>query len=175
MAIAAAQDLCGQEDYILATDTDELVDGRALQGFTGDYACLHLVVSRFFLNYRMVAGSPKGSRPASLIIKARYLMDQGISYARFYLARRWAHAQVIRDAGWHFTSVNDADRIALKLGSYAHQEQVKARFRTPEHFRQILERLRSGDFEPGWERVALDERMPDYVRRNQAALAALIL
>ncbi len=175
MAIAAAEGLCGQDDYLLITDTDEVVDGRALEGFAGDYACLHLVVSRFFLNYRMAPGSRRGSRPAAAIFKARLLMENGISYARFYPARRWSDAYVIGDAGWHFTSVNDADRIALKLDSYAHQEQQKAQFRTPEHFRQILERIRAGELEPGWERVELDERMPAYVRRNQAALADLIL
>ena len=175
MAIAAAQGLCGQEDYLLATDTDEVVARRVLDGFCGDYACLHLVVSRFFLNYRMTPGSPKAMRPASAIFKAKHLMEHGISHARFFLARRWSNAYVIRGAGWHFTSVNDADRIALKLSSYAHQEQVKARFKTPEHFRQVLDRIRAGEMEPGWERVDLDDGLPDYVRQNQAALADLIL
>ena len=175
MAIAAAQGLCGQEDYLLVTDTDEVVARRAIDGFGGDYACLHLLVSRFFLNYRMTPGSPKGMRPASAIFKARLLMEQGISYARFFLARRWSNAYVIGDAGWHFTSVNDPDRIALKLSSYAHQEQAKARFKTPEHFRQVLERIRAGELEPGWARVDLDDGLPDYVRQNRAALADLIL
>lgn len=173
--VAAARELCGQDDYILATDTDEVISATALDGFRGDYAALRLTVSRFFLNYRMKPGNPRGARPAAAIFKARYLERHGLSYSRFFLARRSSSAHVIPDAGWHFTSVNDADRIALKLGSYAHQEQTKRHFKTPEHFRQMLERIRAGDFEPGWERVELDDRLPPYIRRNREAFADLIL
>ena len=175
VAIAAAQDLCGRDDYILATDTDEIIAPTALDGFVGDFACLQLTVSRFFLNYRMKPGTPRASRPAAAIFKAKYLERHGLSYARFFLARRFSSAYVIPDAGWHFTSVNDADRIALKLGSYAHQEQTKAQFKTPAHFSEMLERIRGGEFEPGWERVDLDDLLPPYIRRNREALAQMIL
>ncbi len=174
-AIAAAQDLCGQDDYILITDTDEIIAPHALDGFTGDFACLQLMVSRFFLNYRMKPGAARAFRPAAAIFKARHLEKHGLSYARFFLARRSSSAYVIPDAGWHFTSVNDADRIALKLGSYAHQEQTKTQFKTPDHFREMLERIRAGEVDPGWERVELDDHLPPYIRRNREALAHLIL
>ena len=144
--VAAAQALCGRDDYILATDTDEIIAPSALDGFRGDFAALRLTVSRFFLNYRMKPGNARGARPAAAIFKAGLLERHGLSYARFYLARRSSTAHVIADAGWHFTSVNDADRIALKLGSYAHQEQTKKHFKTSDHFRQMLERIRAGDF-----------------------------
>ncbi len=175
VAIAAAQQLCGRDDYILITDTDEIIAPGALDGFVGEFACLQLTVSRFFLNYRMKPGSPRAARPAAAIFKARHLERHGLSYARFFLARRSSSAFVIPDAGWHFTSVNDADRIALKLGSYAHQEQTKMQFKTSDHFRQVLERIRAGECEPGWERVELDERLPPYIRRNRDALAEIIL
>jgi beta-1,4-mannosyl-glycoprotein beta-1,4-N-acetylglucosaminyltransferase len=175
VAIAAAQHLCGRGDYILATDTDEIIRPTALDGFNGDFAALQLTVSRFFLNYRMKPGNSRGSRPAAAIFRARYLESHGLSYARFFLARRSSSANVIPDAGWHFTSVNDADRIALKLGSYAHQEQTKSQFKTPAHFREKLDRIRAGEFEAGWERVELDDRLPPYIQRNRAALAAMIL
>ena len=175
VAVAAAQDLCGQDDYILATDTDEIIAPGALDGFMGDFACLQLSVSRYFLNYRMKPGHPKATRPASLIVKAKHLQEHGLSYVRFFLARRWSSAYAIPDAGWHFTSVSHPDRIAQKLGSYAHQEQRKAEFKTPAFLAQVIERIRGGEFEPDWERVELDDRLPGYVQRNQSALGEMIL
>ena len=174
-ALTALQGICGQEDYVLLTDADEIVRPSALDGFVGEFACLWLAVSCLFLNYRPKSGSPKATRPAAVIVKARHLMQHGLSFVRFFLARRGSSAYVVPDAGWHFTSVNDPDRIALKLGSYAHQEQAKERFRTPAHFREQLARIRAGEYEPGWERVDLDDRFPDFIQRNRSALAELIL
>ncbi len=175
MAIAAAAGLCGEDDYILETDTDEIVDRRALQGFTGDFACLQLTVSRYFLNYRPCADRRERTGPASSIFKARHLMRHGVSYARFAIARRHPWAHVIPVAGWHFTSVADAAGIALKLESYAHQEQTKARFRQADHFQAILDRIRGGELEPGWERADPDRDLPAFVRDNREALADLLI
>jgi hypothetical protein len=84
-------------------------------------------------------------------------------------------APAIADAGWHFTSMMDAVAVSRKVDSYAHQEQSKAHFRSAAFYDGLLHRIRQGDYESGWERTDIDETFPDYVRRNQAALADMIL
>ena len=175
MAIAAAVDLCSAEDMILITDVDEIVDGEALRGFDGDFAALQMRMSRFFLNYRPAPENKKRMRRTAAVFKAKHLARHGSSFARFVLAREQPQAYVVPDAGWHFNSMTDAHGVARKLGSYAHQEQSKARFRGAEHFQGVLDQIRQGAPEPGWEITGIDDTFPAYVRRNQAALADMIV
>lgn len=175
MAIAAASGLCGAEDYILATDADEIIDRKALEGFTGDYACLQTRVSRFFLNYRPDRSNRKRLRRASAIFKAKHLTRHGVSFARFVLARRWPRSYLIPEAGWHFTSITDGAGVAQKIAGYAHQEQTKAHFRDEQHFSSLLDRVRAGQLEPGWEKAELDDSFPEFVLRRREELRPLIL
>ena len=175
MGIAGASGLCGEEDYIVETDLDEIIDGRALEGFEADFAGLELKLSRFFLNYRPTGASPEHARAKSTIFKARHRARHGLSYCRLVLAGSYREAHLVRDAGWHFTSAFDAAGISLKVNSYSHQEQDKPEFRTQSHFQTILDRLRRGQFDPGWERAEIDDSFPGCVRRNREAFARLIL
>lgn len=175
MGIQGASGLCGEDDYILETDTDEIVRGPALEGFSGEYAAIQLRTSRFFLNYRPLPQNPDHVRPASSIFRAKYLARYGLSYARFVLARGHGSANVIPHGGWHFTSVADAAGISRKVKSYAHQEQAKDHFKSEPHFQAIIDRLKAGELDPGWERAELEADLPPFVARNREALKALIL
>jgi beta-1,4-mannosyl-glycoprotein beta-1,4-N-acetylglucosaminyltransferase len=175
MAIAGASGLCGEEDYILETDVDELIDGRVLDGFEADFASLDLRLSRFFLNYRPSVGNPSRTQMKSSIFKARYRQRYGVSYSRIVLGGWDRRSHVLRDAGWHFTSMMEADAISLKVHSYSHQEQTKEKYRSVDHFERTLERIREGDLDPGWERVDLDDSFPASVRRNPEAFAKVLL
>ena len=175
MAIAGASGFCGEEDYIVETDLDEIINGQPLQGFEADFAALELTLSRFFLNYRPAEESPERARVKSTIFKAKHRRRHGLSYCRFVLAGVHREAHLVPNSGWHFTSVFDAAGISLKVNSYAHQEHGKPEFRTPEHFKTILDRLRAGQLEQGWERAELDETFPAYVRENPQAFADMIL
>jgi beta-1,4-mannosyl-glycoprotein beta-1,4-N-acetylglucosaminyltransferase len=175
MAIAGASGLCGEDDYILETDVDEIVDRPALEGIETDFAALDLNLSRFFLNYRPAPGNPERTALKSTLFKAKHLSRHGVSYGRSYLAHRYSKAHVVPDAGWHFTSMFDAPGISLKVQSYAHQEHGKAKFRSIPHFQALRGRLRAGEFEPGWERVDLDGSFPRSLHRHLDEFADVIL
>jgi len=136
---------------------------------------LQTLVSRFFLNYRPDAGNKKRLRRTSSIFKAKHLTRFGVSFARFVLARHWTRAYAISHAGWHFTSVSDAAGISEKIHSYAHQEQTKPQFRGAGHFQDLLDQIRGGAAEPGWEICTLDETFHAYVREHRDVLAEIIL
>jgi beta-1,4-mannosyl-glycoprotein beta-1,4-N-acetylglucosaminyltransferase len=175
MAIAGASGLCGAEDYILETDVDEIIDGRALEGFEADYAILDLRLAKYFLNYCPGPGHRERSTPKATIFKAELRERYGISYGRFNLARRTHDAYLINNAGWHFTSVFDAEGISLKVKSYAHQEVGKAIYRSTPYFESLRERLKAGELDPGWERVALDDSFPQALLNNLDAFSEVIL
>ena len=175
MAIAGASGLCGEDDYILETDVDEIIDRRAVEGIEADFAALDLTLSRFFLNYRPAPGNPDRTELKSTLFRAKHLARHGVSYARSYLSRRYPKAHIIEDAGWHFTSMFDAPGISLKVQSYAHQEHSKAKFRSIPHFQALRDRLRAGELEPNWERVELDDRFPSSLHRHLADFSDVIL
>lgn len=175
MAIAGVLGLCGAEDYILETDVDEIIDGRALDGLEADYAILDLRLAKYFLNYCPGPEHRERSTPKATIFKARLRERYGISYGRFNLARRAPDAYLIRNAGWHFTSVFDAEGISLKVQSYAHQEAGKAIYRSVPYFESLRERLKAGRLDAGWERVELDDSFPRALMNNLDAFSEVIL
>jgi hypothetical protein len=174
-AVAGIADVCAPDDLVLITDVDEVIDRRALDGFEGEFAGLRMQTFRYFLNYRQ-AVERKAQLGNASVWKAGLLGRVGSSYARVVL-RSWMKADCILDAGWHFTSVNDAAGIANKIRSYSHQENAEKKGVAWDEgfFAERLDRIRSGELEPGWERWEIDERLPSYVRRNRDELAALIL
>ena len=175
MAIAGAAGLCGMEDYILETDVDEVIDHRALEGLEADFAALEVTLSRFFLNYRPAPGNPKRARPKASVFKAKHRVRHGLSYGRFSQSLRFPEAHRIPNAGWHFTSMFDADGLSLKARSYSHQEQTKEHFRSTDFFQSVLSRLRRGELDPGWERAELDDSFPTTLLRRREDFDDLIL
>jgi tetratricopeptide (TPR) repeat protein len=172
MAVKALSGVCAPEDLVLLTDVDEIVDRRALEGFEGDSAGLRMAMFRFFLNYRPTADNLPWRRTGA-VFRAGLLQRFGSSYARFCLARRKS-GQVLREAGWHFTSIGDSRRVVAKINSYAHQER-KAVWRDEDRVGRLFEAIRGGRPEHGWERAEIDDSFPRYVRENQDALKDLMI
>jgi hypothetical protein len=172
MAVSALSGLCAPEDLVLLTDVDEIVDRRALEGFDGDFAGMRMAMFRFFLNYRPATDNLPWRRTGA-VFRARHLQRFGASYARFCLARR-KHGYVLREAGWHFTSIGDSRRLVAKVNSYAHQERKDA-WRDEDRVARMFADIRAGRAEPGWERAEIDDTFPRYVRENQDALKDLMI
>jgi hypothetical protein len=167
MALTGVADLLGVDDLLLSTDADEVVDGRCLERFAGEYAAMLMHTFRFYLNYH----SAKGTQYTGVMFRAKYLQKFSLSCARAFL-RSSKYTQVLDDCGWHFTSVGDAAGIANKIRSFAHQEYAHL---DEEHFERILEKLRKGRGQEDWEFWPVDERLPAWMRENQSELAHMIL
>jgi beta-1,4-mannosyl-glycoprotein beta-1,4-N-acetylglucosaminyltransferase len=173
-AAAALPELCGEDDLVLITDVDEIVDARALEGFDGDFARLHMPLHRYFLNYRPAPKSPQRNGRAGAIWRAGMLAGYGLSYARARLSRLEKDWARIPAAGWHFSSLGGAEEVARKQASYAHQERAHAAGPATE-LEALLGQLQGGQAEEGWERCDVDDSFPAYIREHQDELAALIL
>ena len=172
LAVTALSGLAAPDDLVLLTDVDEIIDRRALEGFEGDLAGLRMALYRFFLNYRP-APNNQPIRRTGAVATAELLTRFGSSYLRFDLARR-KDGQLLKDAGWHFTSVCDPERLVAKINSYAHQERG-AEWRDLDAVDLRLSRIKAGKCEPGWERAEIDESFPAYIRERLEELEGLVI
>ena len=105
------------------------------------------------------------------MVRARLLADNGSNYLRLALARHHRRYSV-HDAGWHFTSVNDAEVLEVKFRSYSHEENAHLDRLALE---RRLGRMRAGRLKADQFRREIDDSFPSYIRRNRDALARFIL
>ncbi len=172
LAITALSGLAAPDDLVLLTDVDEILDRRALEGFEGDFAGLRMALFRFFLNYRP-APDNLPIRRTGAVARAELLARFGSSYLRFDLARR-KDGQLLKKAGWHFTSICNPERLVAKVNSYAHQERG-AEWRDVDSVDRRLSQIKAGRCEPRWERAEIDETFPAYIREHQDELADFLI
>lgn len=170
MGVAGLNGLCGEDDLVIISDADEIVSREAVLGFEEQFAGLRMERARYFLNYRE-ALPVETQKEASSLWRARFLGRIGLSNARNVL-RFDKKSTMLTGAGWHFTSVSDASGIAAKMNITAHQEHAGV---TTEAVTEILEQLRAGQLEPGWERCELDERFPAYLRDHRDEFEDVLL
>lgn len=75
---------------------------------------------------------------------------------------------VMRDAGWHFTSIGDVQKIALKLESYEHSEANTDETKNPAAMRRRIQEGKSifVDNRSLHQIVPVDETFPQYLVQN---------
>lgn len=174
MAVAALAGVWRPDDIILITDADEIVDHRALQHWP-HLASLRMATSKHFLNYCAEPRSNHANRRSGAICRAETLARRGVTYVRTALSAARKDWETVPAAGWHFTSVGDAEGVTQKFNAYAHQEAGKEGLRDAAVVGDHLAAIRAGRYEPGWSRQPVDARFPRFVRNNQALLAPILL
>ena len=167
-AVRGLSGVCAPDDLVLLSDTDEVLDWRALEGFDRDIAPARLRFFQYFLNCEYVLSQPAAQ---TTITKAKFLARNGSSYLRL-AARDREKGRELEGAGWHFSSVDGPDEIGRKMRSFSHQEHAHLDSR---HFEQLLDGLRSGAGGGNHLRREIDESFPSYVRENREALARYLL
>ena len=167
-AVLGLSGLCAPDDLVLISDVDEILRREAVEAFDGVAASAELRTFRMFLNCEVV----RETRPRkTAMVRARLLADNGSNYLRLALARHHRRYSV-RNAGWHFTSVNDAEVLEVKFRSYSHEENAHLDRLALE---RRLGRMRAGRLKADQFRREIDDSFPSYIRRNRDALARFIL
>jgi beta-1,4-mannosyl-glycoprotein beta-1,4-N-acetylglucosaminyltransferase len=164
----ALRGLCGEDDYVLVTDVDEIVDHRAIGALTTPFASLAMPTYSYFFNLEVMR-VPQ-ARWAG-VLKARYLQKIGPSYAKIGFPQ-YVKGWCVEDAGWHFSSVRDVEGLVSKFNSYSNTQWSGAR---REDFEQALARIRAEGGAPGCVRREIDESFPGYIREHADELSHLIL
>ena len=169
-ALAALGPLMDDDDLVLITDADEIIDRRAVADFSDEAAALRMRTFRFFLNLEVPDKDGQQGGLAS-VWRGRYVRRFGLSLLRNQLPQVAAPPRTL-DAGWHFTSAFDAVGIVRKLHSYSHQENVGKGKR---RYVRVLENIRAGHINGGLVARDLDEQFPRYLREHRDEFADLIL
>jgi hypothetical protein len=175
VAVTALDGLWRPDDRLLVTDVDEIVDGRALEGLEAPLASLRMRVHRYFFNYCARPGTPDSNRRSGFVCRAQVLRRFGSSYTRIGLLdhlHEWFGAP---GAGWHLTSIGDAEFISDKFRNFSHQETGKAALRDAGQTAERLQAMRAGLHEEAWERRELDDSFPLYVREHAEELGGFML
>jgi beta-1,4-mannosyl-glycoprotein beta-1,4-N-acetylglucosaminyltransferase len=152
------------DDIIIISDVDEIPRSTVVSSFVGDFAALE--VEDFY--YKLNCKNLSIKTIAPVLVRRRTLTNpqEVRRRARHY----WEHATpILRSAGWHFSCMQDAARLSLKLESFAHQEYNKTEFTDPA---DIAVRIRFGlDFvnrrDHYWCCVPLDDSFPKYLLKHQ--------
>jgi hypothetical protein len=165
--LAVLGELCGPDDLVLLTDVDEIIDRKAVESFEGPFATLHMDTYAFWFNVRHIEEKPV---PRGAIWRAGLLDRFGMSYARLVPAGLFKRRR-IHKAGWHFTSIRQAQDLPTKFRSYSHIQHAG---RDEAHYGKLLERIRAG-VAPGYQRVELDGSFPAALHREAERLADFIL
>ena len=165
--LRAVAELCAEDDIVLVSDTDEVIDRGIVESFTGPFASLGLRYYSYFFNLERIE-SPQSRWTAML--RARHLTKIGAGYARLALPF-YAKSYFIENAGWHFSKVRSASDLARKFGRNSNIVRSAV---DQETLSNTIARIRSKGGWPGYVRRGLDE-LPGYIRRNADDLGELIL
>ena len=93
----------------------------------------------------------------------------GKSIKKMRLLHDRQDVNVVSDSGWHFTSIGDVERIALKLESYEHSEANTDETKNPAAMRKRIAEGKSifVDNKSLHKIVPLDATFPQYLVQNQ--------
>lgn len=167
-AVRGIDGFCAPDDVVILSDVDEIVARDSVAGFDGDVAAGAVRTFRYFLNCELVSDRPVLK---STVTRARFLAAHGWNYLRLgavtYRKERW-----LPNAGWHFTSVGDAERLARKMQSTSHEEWAHL---DGAYFEKMLRKLKRGGLSAEYVRREIDDSFPAAIRDNREELAALIL
>ena len=83
---------------------------------------------------------------------------------------------IIKNGGWHFSFLMDADQIKLKLNSYAHAEYNNSEYNSFDKINNAIKnKVDLFDRDIFFEKIPLDDSFPNYVVNNKEKFKAWIL
>ncbi len=166
-SVLGLEGLCAPDDLVILSDVDEILARAAFEGFQGDVASGALRTFRMFLNCELIS-SPTPLK--ATVTRARQAAAHGWNYLRLG-AIRFRRREHLPNAGWHFSSIGNAEWLAYKMQCTAHQEWA---YMDKSFFERKLPKFRR-DLGPDFRRCEIDDSFPACIRENREALADFIL
>ena len=183
------------DDVVLISDLDEIPRPELISKYVGKRGVTVFDQNYFayFLNYRNVRQQWwHGTRMLSYrdfchafdgvkVIKNEFLpeeINKGTTASKIRcrtLPRSRGGQRVVKNGGWHFTSLGGAEKLAEKMASFAHQEYNPGDDRIDVNELQKIIKAGKGTF---WDMRCfaeeLDDSYPLYIRENKDRFANLI-
>ena len=149
------------DDIVMTSDADEIINPYVIEDLDWfDPTCNYVALQRAFyfkLNY-LYEENWKGTRLSTFKHLKTTTVDR--------LRTDWRKAYLIKNAGWHFSFLGDADNVRLKLASYEHTEN-----NISSNVDNMEQRIEQGLDPIGrsnrLQAVPIDDSYPEYIINNQ--------
>lgn len=160
------------QDIMLYSDADEIIDVQAVWDYDVRLGImgLEMYFAYFYLNAEVI-----GHRWVDAKIFPAKLLEHATMWdIRYFDAVKFQ--RMIRNAGWHFSWMGGAERIALKAKSFGHALETEWHWKNPEVVADGLAQI--GEAQPTnpiakFKKLRLldiDSSFPPYVRENRDEL-----
>jgi beta-1,4-mannosyl-glycoprotein beta-1,4-N-acetylglucosaminyltransferase len=166
--VMRALKICHKNDVILLSDLDEIVKGECIPEIVEQLHKVQAVVceQKMYYGYLNCYQGPWSGTFCTTydtlqeitVLQARKLRNRKPREMR---KNHLSKIALLKEAGWHFTSMGGVDRWALKLASYSHNIKNVERWKSGQQFRDTLAATTP---------VAIDASFPKYVVEHQELL-----
>ena len=172
------------DDYILFSDPDEIPNPEILKNFRLEkkYGIFFQKCFNYKFNLFNKYETPwEGTRVCkkknldSIDYMRQKIKSKNLKY-NFFRFDKEKSIKVFENAGWHFNNVMSAEKISLKLKTFAHSEYANDKYSSVDVIENKIHN-RKDLFERGhvYEKVNLDFRFPKYLIENKEKYKSYII
>src|SRR5215471_12548050 len=170
-AILRGLDGTHPDDIVVISDVDEIPRATIVQSFSGPLVALELEGFYYAFNCKnlaekwiapVIAERRSITTPQQMRMLARHHWKSGIT--------------VVKNAGWHFSFIQDPSGVQQKIQAFSHQE-----YNTPEYLDKdrISNRINFGfdvfdRRDHYWCAIPVDDTLPSYVREHPERFEGLL-
>ena len=191
-------DDCTENDYIIISDLDEIINPEVIFNFVGRHSNSIGVIKQscyyYYLNClssevinvariakfnllkspQQIRAYPKFSKHSSS--KFERNIFKWIGSIRKRLSLLFGSYQIIEDGGWHFTYLKSADAIRDKIKDFSHTEFDDEEYTSLQSIKSRIDNLQD-PFDRNYhlKKVEINNSYPKYIRDNQEKYSHLIL
>ena len=169
------------EDWIIISDIDELPNPNIIQNFDKrkKYSFFEQQLFYYKFNLKCVSEPPwYGSRLCvkKYLKSPQWLRNIKINKKANLLKKIFNDQQILKNGGWHFSSVKKPSEIITKLKSFAHNELVKEYMLNENYIRDKIKNCED-IFDRGTilKKVELNNDFPEYLLKNKDKYSEFII
>ena len=169
------------EDWIIISDIDELPNPNMIQNFDKRKKYSFFEQQLFYYKFNLKCVSEPSWYGSRLCVKKylkspQWLRSIKINKKDNLLKKIFNDQQILKNGGWHFSSVKKPSEIITKLKSFAHNELVKEYMLNENYIRDKIKNCED-IFDRGTilKKVELNNDFPEYLLKNKDKYSEFII
>ena len=171
---------CGEEDLIIISDVDEIPDLNKLNYFDKKK---YAVFSQKKFDYKLnLLNETEGEWLGSKICLKKYLKspqwlrDLKFKKYPFWRIDKIRNLQIIKNGGWHFSYLQNPDKIMKKIKSFSHGERNTPAFANQQNIEEKIKMQKNiFDLDFSYKKIEIDHTYPKYIIENKEKLKKWIV
>jgi len=169
------------DDWILISDIDEVPNPNKLIDFNKNkkFGFFEQQLFCYKFNLKNINEPPwYGSRICvkKYLRSPQWLRNIKVKSNRGFFSKLFNNHHILKDGGWHFTSVKNPSEIITKLKSFAHSEMVKPHMLNEDYIKNKINNYQDiFDREVILEKVEITDNFPKYLFENKDKFKEFII